>query len=599
MKADQFDIKDIVVYGENCDSSVEFLNPSIRRKKYVGFRRSYDECRDEQEKEKKLRDFAAKLFRRHDNITMKEIESYCEFDGEGSPCLTSLASARFVFCTLNTAGSARLRKAITKRQCFDLLVLDEAAQCTEAEFYIAATFPGVKRVVLVGDPKQLSSTVLDQQVKEAGYGESFLSHLYEFRREYVWLLNVQYRSHPQIIQFSNEMFYDSVLKTGRNVLDRVPAVDKPVQFIDLSEMSEEVRSGTSYQNEYEAAAIKHWLDNDQDILRLVEAESESIRVIIISPYLAQVNLLKKRYLKKYQKNNVQMDVATVDSFQGQEGDIVILSTVRTSPAKFLSDDRINVAMTRAKRILRVFGDLNSFARSSNSLVLQKLARFAKERSLQMNSEIDAAWRRPDWTVVTNFKPTMTARFHHSLHGMTKIDRNVAFNTLQTVAKPDLKQLSRFPNQSQSPRWFLSSLKGHSSGVQIVWVAKENKSMIGQDYAGIVEGHFAGSREECLHFTQINVQVPKFACRVKCDVQRGSLYIVPPGEEEIIAAPQSTELALSWLVTNELQAAVLDTDLPELPEGLFLLDPDQEAIIAQAPPLLLESRSGTGKTNCLF
>jgi len=191
---------------------------------------------------------------------------------------------------------------------------------------------------------------------------------------------------------------------------------------------------------------------------------------------------------------------------------------------------------------------------------------------------------------------MTSKFHHCLKDMeSPADRNVAFNTLLAIALPDFKRLSELP--STTGKWQRSSLKKYSSMIEVVWIAKEHEWIDGgQDYDGIVEASFVGTRAECLNFLQVNNHVPKMACRVKCDVKNGKMRVVPREGTDVM---QSSELDLSWLVTNELQKAVVDMGVSELPDGLFELDPDQQRILLCTPPLLLESRSGTGKTNCLF
>ena len=207
LSTNRYAVRDLVVFGENCDESVQFLNPVHRRKRYDGFLRSYLATHDETQKLKKLNIISSWLHLGNDKRSLPEVAALCESDN------ASLAFARFVFCTLNTAGSRALRKAAQAR--FNLLILDEAGQCTEAEFYIATTFPGVKRIVVVGDPMQLPATVVSQTCRDAGFGESFLAHLMRYHGERVHLLNTQYRMHPKILQFSNESFY------SKRVLSRI------------------------------------------------------------------------------------------------------------------------------------------------------------------------------------------------------------------------------------------------------------------------------------------------------------------------------------------------------------------------------------------
>lgn len=176
------------------------------------------------------------------------------------------------------------------------------------------------------------------------------------------------------------------------------------------------------------------------------------------------------------------------------------------------------------------------------------------------------------------------------------DKNVAFNTLLAIALPKLERLST----SSSGRWQRSSLlrkTKYTSPVEIVWIAKEvGEWTSGPDYSGAAEAHFVGTRDECLQFLQLNNNVPKTACKVEYNFKGGTINVIP---EKPNGASQSSELDLSWLVTNELQKAVVEESVDDLPEGLFELDPDQNRILLCKPPLLLESRSGTGKTNCLF
>jgi superfamily I DNA and/or RNA helicase len=164
----QFRIHEILVWGDGCDDSVQFLNAEIRSKKYKGLCRNYASADDEDEKAKKLRDFYVWL---HQDVTettsLEDLGRLCQHNNRAP-----LESVRFFFCTLNTAGARPLRKAAKGR--FDLLILDEAGQCPEAESYIATTFPGVRRAAFFGDPNQLPATVIDQSCREAGYGQSLL-----------------------------------------------------------------------------------------------------------------------------------------------------------------------------------------------------------------------------------------------------------------------------------------------------------------------------------------------------------------------------------------------------------------------------------------
>ena len=178
-----------------------------------------------------------------------------------------------------------------------------------------------------------------------------------------------------------------------------------------------------------------------------------------------------------------------------------------------------------------------------------------------------------------------------------MDRNVAFNTLLAVSTPDLRQLTNWPVETESPRWQISSLYRYHNFLRVVWIAKEFEDTGGSQaqnrYIGVVEAHFAGSPHDCLNFLQVNNLVPRNSCSVKRDMSA----IASPCQA--LVSTHSTEIYLSWMVSNDIQDAVVVDDIQELPVGLFLLDECQEKVIALTPPLLLESRSGMGKTEILF
>ena len=210
-----------------------------------------------------------------------------------------------------------------------------------------------------------------------------------------------------------------------------------------------------------------------------------------------------------------------------------------------------------------------------------------------------ALKSPDWSISTRWRPTMTSRFHHCLRNKKRTDRNLAFNILLAVATPELKLLASHQpvvdNNGNHPRWQRSRMKQHDV-LEIIWVAKEYQWDGGRvedkHYVGQVEAHFAGSRDECLQFVQKFLLVPKSSRNPTKDMSA----IIPSNDG---ATTHTTQIDYAWLVDNDLQGAVLDDVMEDLPEGLFVLDPDQERIVTLKPPLLIESRSGTGKTNVLF
>eukprot|EP00957_Ditylum_brightwellii_P186955 14237806-Ditylum_brightwellii.AAC.1 len=247
-----------------------------------------------------------------------------------------LETANIICCTLNSSGSMWLRNHSGTQRTF---FLDEAGQCNEAEFYLATTFPMIRKIVVVGDPKQLPSTVIDMGCKQAGFGKSWMERVYHLYPSKVHLLDTQYRMDPLILKFPNKEFYGNRINSGECVFSRLPAVLKPVGFIDTSKRSCEEREQFSTRNAQEACIIRALIRQDEDIQTLLRERHET-KIVVITPYSAQANLLRSE-LKKIKGLNY-WSVSTVDSYQGQEADVVIISTVRTKKIGFVDDpQRLN------------------------------------------------------------------------------------------------------------------------------------------------------------------------------------------------------------------------------------------------------------------
>jgi hypothetical protein len=173
---------------------------------------------------------------------------------------------------------------------------------------------------------------------------------------------------------------------------------------------------------------------------------------------------------------------------------------------------------------------------------------------------------------------------------------MAFNTLLAIATPNLKVLQAPPTADYIARWQLSALAKSEKQLQVVWIARDyEKARESQiPYVGTVEAHSAGKRHECFNFIQTHPNVPRAARAVTRDM----LALVKQMNVSGVTV-ETKALDVSWLVTNDIQDAFLEGGIDELPEGSFLLEAEQERVIIERPPLLLESRSGTGKTNVLF
>ncbi len=265
-----------------------------------------------------------------------------------------LKRAAIVFATCSGAGSEYL-----ENETFDLVVIDEATQATEP----ATLIPLLKapRAVLAGDHKQLPPTVISQAADALGLGFTLFERWITLYPRASALLNIQYRMHPAIMEFPNQRFYEGRLKAAPGLenlrlsqllhrpLHHHPVLDdRPVVFVHVPGSPEQQRRGsTSRENLGQALWIQTWVD----LLMKHGARAEHLGVI--APYEDQVKLLRGLLPE-------DVEVKTVDGFQGREKEVVFLSLVRSNPQGeigFLRDQRrLNVALTRARRKLVVVGD---------------------------------------------------------------------------------------------------------------------------------------------------------------------------------------------------------------------------------------------------
>jgi len=238
---------------------------------------------------------------------------------------------KIIFSTISMRFGSKLRDIK-----FTTVIMDEGAQCQEAWFW-GLLRNELRYIYLAGDPQQLPALVSDEGV-EMKHNRSIMDRLINLNYPSQFL-DVQRRMHPDIVKFSNESYYNYKLKTE---YEGIKSKYKAFEIVNID--SSEERIGTSYVNKKEAEKVNDLYN---------EMINEFDQVIVISPYRAQCNLLKKL--------NKDMEIHTVDSFQGRESDVVILTTVRTENLGFWYDyRRLNVAMTRAKHILRIVGNVDSW-----------------------------------------------------------------------------------------------------------------------------------------------------------------------------------------------------------------------------------------------
>ena len=266
-----------------------------------------------------------------------------------------LDSARVVCATLTG-----LDRDMLGSQHFDWCIMDEASQCTEAAAW--APLQIADRLVLAGDHFQLPPTIISSQAAAQGFNISLLERLIEqlgigvARR-----LSVQYRMHQQIMKFSSQEFYGDSLSADESVrghlLFTLPGLvaneltKTPIDFIDTA--------GASYDESVEPEGDSRYNLQEADLVvkkvqSLLACGLAPTEIAVISPYSAQVRLLRERLQQP------EMEIDSVDGFQGREKEAVIVSLVRSNREGligFLEDvRRMNVALTRARRKLIVIGD---------------------------------------------------------------------------------------------------------------------------------------------------------------------------------------------------------------------------------------------------
>ena len=320
--------------------------------------------------------------------------------------------ARVIACTL--VGSAH---HLLEGMKFGTLFIDEAAQALEAACWIP--MKRASRVILAGDHCQLPPTVKSIAALRAGLGKTLMERIAENKPEVVTLLKIQYRMNDEIMRFSSDWFYGGKVESApqikyRSVLD----YDHPITWIDTSNeenqitiegedapedsasTSSSVSAATSSADSASSSSAASASNQNSDLnfkeqfvgesfgrINKAEAEltlltlaeyftkigkqrvlSESIDVGIISPYRAQVQYLKK-LIKKYEffkPYRRLISVNTVDGFQGQERDVILISLVRSNDEGqigFLKDlRRMNVAMTRARMKLIILGNKDTMTK---------------------------------------------------------------------------------------------------------------------------------------------------------------------------------------------------------------------------------------------
>lgn len=261
-----------------------------------------------------------------------------------------LSRADVICVTCSASFDKRLENFLFKR-----VLIDDVSLATEPETLLPMLC-GAQQVILVGDHCQLGPVAFARSAVRAGYNHSMFERLNKLGVKSL-MLNVQYRMHPSISEFSNLIFYGNSIIDGVTDLQRKyygtksfwPDLTKPNFFYNVIGSEEQSATGKSYLNREEAKTV------EIIVTSLLRANIKSIDIGIITPYQGQ-----KTYIASYlhhkgslgYKKYEDIEIASVDAFQGKEKDFIIISCVRSnsnSSLGFLSDfRRLNVALTRAK-----------------------------------------------------------------------------------------------------------------------------------------------------------------------------------------------------------------------------------------------------------
>jgi regulator of nonsense transcripts 1 len=372
-----------------------------------------------------------------------------------------LKAAQVVCTTAIGAGDRRL--AGFK---FSAVLLDEATQAVEPE----ALIPLVHRprqVILVGDHRQLGPVVLCKKAVKAGFNQSLFERLITLGLRPV-RLQVQYRMHPCLAEFPSNMFYDGSLQNGITAGERLrkgidfpwPNPEMPMIFLSCIGTEEISSSGTSFLNRVEASNC------EKIVTRFLKAAILPSQIGVITPYDGQ-----RAYIQHYMQTSgslrkelyTEVEVASVDAFQGREKDYIILSCVRSNDAQnigFLSDARrLNVALTRARYGLIILGNPRALSRN---LLWHHLISHFKEQGLLMEgtlgnlhpSLLQLARPRPlkfSDSIKPNNPAPKTLNFPTNSAAFINMD-TISQSGFDTISLASLSQISQY-SKPKTSRYF--------------------------------------------------------------------------------------------------------------------------------------------------
>ncbi|CAO4361658.1 unnamed protein product [Caenorhabditis nigoni] len=365
------------------------ISPEIVQKELCILNSTRDEFQDHPSTAK-LESMEKELMRSNQKDQSTKLLSYECMKLRCSIYQSIYAPRRAIFSTLGTSSIQKLPEYDWKA---DVMIVDEAAQCTEPSTWVPAlTTPTCKKLVLVGDQKQLPAIVLSDKAIRANFSLSLMEKLAEeFSKNNInILLNEQYRMNEKIMHWSNEHFYNNQLTahssvsdiTLRDIYPKIPTdyiANKPIFMIDMKnfeDRSQESFDSKSYSNTGELNVVSNY------VIRLVTDVGINPKdIAVIAPYYSQIEKLRNSI-------SFRVDVNTVDAFQGQEREVIIFCFVRDNDEGsigFLRETRrLNVAITRAKRQFVLVGNSDMLQRNRH---VRSLYRYLKSEKVIYGPEI--------------------------------------------------------------------------------------------------------------------------------------------------------------------------------------------------------------------
>ncbi|XP_068237644.1 uncharacterized protein [Palaemon carinicauda] len=375
------------------------MNRELRTPKNLSARKEWDRKKSmvsgamqdlsKAKKEKKPKEVIRAMEKRRDDLmrALSEMEksfavnlSPKEYQAMQKKCQKDyLLGAQVITTTLGGCFSGPMAEVFSGiDHPFTCCIVDEAGQCKETEMWLPLLY-SMRKLVLVGDHKQLPATVLSQLAQDKNLKQSLFERLYhrfvvELQKdELVHILDTQYRMHPEIARWPSEHFYFSKIKTNPDIVQERSYTCIPYAVFDVKNSQEQRSSRNELFNPTECQVVRLILDS-------IESQVAKMKIGVITPYQCQKSHLEKE-LTGF-SNRLNININTIDGFQGQERDVIILSFVRansTSQIGFLSErQRLNVALTRARKSCFVVASLSSLSQNKD---WQSLIADARSRKL--------------------------------------------------------------------------------------------------------------------------------------------------------------------------------------------------------------------------